>query len=493
MNLSMVRYILGYVLTVEGILMQLCCVVGLIYREAETLGFLLVGASAMTAGLLLRRKKPKNTVFYLKEGCVSTALSWILMSAVGALPFLLTGEIRGFTNAMFEISSGFTTTGASILSDVEALSQVSLFWRSFTHWIGGMGVLVFVLAVVPLSGDSHIHLMRAESPGPSVGKFVPKVRSTARILYAIYIGLTLCELIFLLLGGLPLFDSLTVCFGTAGTGGFAVRNASIGDYSVYIQWVVTIFMALFGVNFNAYYLILLRQFKAAFSMEEVRLYFIVMTCGTGAVFFSILRQSPDIFDALTKALFQSVSIMTTTGFSTADFDLWPQPARLTLVMLMFAGACACSTGGGIKISRFLILGKTVRKEFGSYLHPRSVKKIKMDGKAVERDIVRSTNVYFITYVFVFSVSLFLVTLEGQDLVTGFAAVAATMNNIGPGLRAVGPTCNYGGLVPLSKWVLIFDMLAGRLELFPMLMLFHPALLKQALERRRKPPPAGGAA
>ena len=485
MNLSMIRYILGNVLAVEGLLLAPCSIVGYLYGEAEAEVYLILGVCTLLCGLMLRWKKPENSVFYLKEGCVSTALCWILMSALGALPFVLTGEIPSFTDAFFETVSGFTTTGASILNDVEALSHVSLFWRSFTHWIGGMGVLVFVLAVVPLNGGSHINLMRAESPGPSVGKLVPRLRYTARILYIIYIALTLIQILLLLLGGMPAFEAVTHSFGTAGTGGFGVKNDSITGYSAYCQWVITIFMVLFGINFNAYYLILLKHFKDAFSMEEVRAYLLLILGAAAVIFVNILHSCQSVFDALTKAFFQVASIITTTGYSTCDFDLWPTTAKLILVLLMFVGACAGSTGGGIKVSRFLIVGKTVRKEFGSYVHPKSIKKIQMDDKPIEHDVVRSTNVYFMTYIMLFAVILFLISLEGLDLTTTFTAVAATFNNIGPGLGGVGPTCNFSGFTAFSKWVLSFGMLAGRLELFPLLMLFHPTIWKDGFFSRRK--------
>ena len=485
MNLSMIRYILGNVLAVEGLLMAPCSIVGYLYREPQAEIYLIVGVCTLLCGLMLRWKKPENPVFYLKEGCVSTALSWTLMSALGALPFVLTGEIPSFVDAFFETVSGFTTTGASILSDVEALSHVSLFWRSFTHWIGGMGVLVFVLAVVPLNGGSHINLMRAESPGPSVGKLVPRLRYTARILYVIYIVMTMIQIVLLLLGGMELFDSVTLSFGTAGTGGFGIKNASIAGYSLYEQWIIGIFMVLFGINFNAYYFILLKHFKEAFSMEEVRAYLLIIAGAVAVIFVNILHACQGAVDALTKAFFQVASIITTTGFSTCDFDLWPTTSKFILVLLMFIGACAGSTGGGIKVSRFLIAGKTVQKEMGSYIHPKSIKKIQMDSKPIEHEVVRSTNVYFMTYLMLFALFLFLISLEGQDLVTSFTAVAATFNNIGPGLGGVGPMCNFGGLTIFSKWVLSFAMLAGRLELFPMLMLFHPTIWKDSFLGSRK--------
>ena len=369
MNSSIIRYILGYVLKIEGYLMLLPCLVAVIYGERIGMYFLVIAVLCMLLGLIMTYRKPQSTVFYLKEGCVITALSWILLSLFGSIPFVLSGEIPSFTDALFETISGFTTTGASILSEVESLSHCSLFWRSFTHWIGGMGVLVFLLAIVPMSGGSHINLMRAESPGPSVGKLVPKVKHTARILYGIYLLLTVLEIIFLLTGGMPIFDALTTSFGTAGTGGFGIKNDSLMSYSPYIQWVVAIFMILFGVNFNAYYFILFRHFRKALSMEEVRCYLIIILAAIGIIFMEVIEISANAFDALTKVVFQVGSIITTTGFSTADFNIWPQTSKTILVLLMFIGACAGSTGGGIKVSRFLVLFKTIVKELNSYIHP----------------------------------------------------------------------------------------------------------------------------
>ena len=422
-------------------------------------------------------------MFYLKEGCITTSLSWILLSFFGCLPFYLSKEIPSFTDALFETISGFTTTGASILNDVEALSHCALFWRSFTHWIGGMGVLVFLLAVIPLSGGSHINLMRAESPGPSVGKLVPKIRYTARILYVIYFAMTVLEVILLLFGGMPVFDALTTSFGTAGTGGFGIKNDSFMSYSPYLQWVVTIFMILFGINFNAYYLMLFGKLKKALCIEEVRAYLFIILAAIGIIFFNILHICNGIFDALTHAAFQVGSIITTTGFSSVDFNLWPKASQSILVLLMFIGACAGSTGGGIKVSRFIVLIKTIIKELNSYIHPKSIKKIKMDGKPVEHEVVRSTNVYFITFMIIFSASVFAVSFEGKDLVSNFTAVAATINNIGPGLQMVGPTQNFQHFSVFSKYVLMFDMLAGRLELFPLLILFHPGAWKDLFAKR----------
>ena len=348
-----------------------------------------------------------------------------------------------------------------------------------------MGVLVFLLAVVPLNGGYHMNLMRAESPGPSVGKLVPKVRATARILYLIYIGMTALELLLLLLGRMPTFEAICTSMATAGTGGFGLKNDSMASYSPYLQWVVAIFMLLFAVNFNAYYLLLLRRFREAFSMEEVHCFFGIVGAAVLVIFCAILKSCNGVFDALTKTVFQVASVVSSTGYCSTDFNLWPQTARLTLVLLMFVGACAGSTGGGFKVSRLVILVKSIKKEFGSYIHPKSVKKVRMDGKPIEHEVVRSTNVYFITFMLIYVASVFLVSLEGQDLGTCFTAVLATLNNIGPGLNAVGPAANFGGLAGFSKWVLIFDMLAGRLELFPVLILFHPALWKDALASRRR--------
>lgn len=485
MNNSIIRYVLGQVMRIEGLLLLLPCFTAVYYHESQGWYFLLTAAICTIAGFLLTIRKPKSTVFYLKEGCIATALSWVVLSLLGCLPFCLSGEIPSFTDALFETISGFTTTGASILSDVEALSRCALLWRSFTHWIGGMGVLVFLMAIIPLSGGSNINLMRAESPGPSVGKLVPRMHSTARILYLIYLGMTIAEIIFLLIGNMPLFDSVTTAFGTAGTGGFGIKNDSFTSYSPYLQWVVTIFMALFGINFNAYYFLLFRQFKKAFDLEEVRYYLLIIVAAVVIIFFDIRSMTAGVFDALSQSAFQVSSIITTTGFSTANFDLWPQASRTILVLLMFVGACAGSTGGGIKVSRIVMLVKTVFLELHSYIHPKSIRKVKMDGKPVPHEIICSLNAYFITFMLVFVASVFALSFEGHDLVTNFTAVAATINNIGPGLSLVGPVENFGFFSIFSKYVLMFDMLAGRLELFPMLILFHPTVWKDLLTYRRK--------
>ncbi|MBE5939243.1 MAG: TrkH family potassium uptake protein [Lachnospiraceae bacterium] len=483
MNISVIRYILGWVIKIEAVLFILPCIVAICYGEMEGIAYLATMALCSVTGFIMTLKKPRSFVFYLKEGCVTTALSWISLGLFGCIPFMLTGEIPSFTDALFETISGFTTTGASILSDVESLSYCSLFWRSFTHWIGGMGVLVFLLAVIPLTGGSNINLMRAESPGPSVGKLGPKIRDTARLLYIIYISLTLLQIILLLFGGVTFFDALTTAFGTAGTGGFGIKNSSIAGYSPYVQWVVTVFMILFGVNFNAYYYVLYRKLRNALKMEEVRSYFIIIFVAIAIVFLCIYNNTMGVFSALRHSAFQVASIITTTGFSTVDFNLWPETAKMVLVALMFIGACAGSTGGGIKVMRFVVMFKTVIKELSAYMHPKGVKKLKVDGKPVEHEVLRSINVYMIVFIIIFTISLLLISVEGKSFTTNFTAVAATINNIGPGLDLVGPTGNFGDFSIFSKFVLIFDMLAGRLELLPMLILFYPPVWKETFTAR----------
>ena len=480
MNVSIIRYILGHIIKLEGFFMLLPCVIAVIFHENELFTYLAMAVVCILLGSLLTLKKAKDNVFYLKEGCIATVLSWIVLSFFGALPFIITGEIPHFTDAMFETVSGFTTTGASILTNVEALCHASLFWRSFTHWIGGMGVLVFLLAIVPLSGGSNMNLMRAESPGPSVGKLVPKMRYTARILYIIYLVLTIIEFIALLLVKMPWFDALCISIGTAGTGGFGILNSSCGAYSVSVQWIVTIFMILFAVNFNAYYLILFGQIRNAFKMEEVRVFLAVVFAAIILITIDISKMYNSIFDALTYAAFQVASLVSSTGFATTDFDMWPGFSKTILVLLMFMGACAGSTGGGIKVSRLVIVGKSIKKELHSYIHPKSVKQIVMDGKEVDSNVIRSVSIYFLTFAAIFVLSILIIALEEYDLVTNFTSVIATMNNIGPGLSMVGPTQNFAHFTDLSKWVFIFNMLAGRLELFPLLILFHPSIWHELL-------------
>ena len=474
MNYAIVLRLLSYILLTEGALLLLPAAASLCYGEWFVMGvFLFTAALSAALGALLHRIKTKSQIFYMREGFATTALCWLLISVVGAVPFVLTGCILNPVDALFETVSGFTTTGASILPGVEDLPKGILFWRSFTHWVGGMGVLVFLLSLLPLTGGSHVNLMKAESPGPQVDKLVPKVQSTAKILYGIYFGLTVIEFVFLLFGGMPVFESLLTAFGTAGTGGFGFRNDSFGSFSPYIQWVVTIFMILFGVNFNAYFLLLMRRFRRAAASEEVRAYFLIIAVAVGIITCNIYSMYNGLGEALRQAAFQVGSIITTTGFSSCDFDLWPTLSKEILVMLMFIGACAGSTGGGIKVSRFLILGKTLAKELKTALHPQVVAPARMDGKLINHETIRTTNVFIAAYIFIFAASFFLISLNGFDMVTNFTAVAATLNNIGPGLVKVGPMQNFGCFADPAKLVLIFDMLAGRLEIFPMLVLFMP--------------------
>lgn len=483
MNGSIIRYILGKVLKIEGALLLLPCLTGLVYQEREGFAFLTVAAICVALGQLMSWKKPTDTLFYLKEGCVTTALSWIVLSAFGALPFVLTGEIPSFTDAMFEMVSGFTTTGSSILTDVEAMSHATNIWRCFAHWVGGMGVLVFLLAIVPLNGGSNMNLMKAESPGPSVGKLVPKVKSTARILYIIYFVMTVIQLVLMICCGMPVFDALCTAFGSAGTGGFGIKADSMASYSPTIQWIVTIFMILFGVNFNAYYYIVFGKVRKALGMEEVRWYFIIILASTAFITWNILPMYGGVFTSLTHAAFQVGTIITTTGYATTNFDLWPSASKTILVLLMLIGACAGSTGGGFKVSRLVILVKSIVREMNSYIHPKSVRKVKFDGAPVEQELLHSIQVYLAVYVLLFAGSVFLISLENYDLVTTFTAVATTFNNIGPGLALIGPAGNFSFFSDFSKWVMIFDMLAGRLELFPLLILFHPTLWKDMAARR----------
>ena len=485
MNTSIIRYILGHVLRIEALLLLLPCLIAVYFQESQGWYYLFTAALCVVLGMLMTWKKPKSSIFYLKEGCIATAMSWIFLSVFGCLPFCISGEIPSFTNALFETISGFTTTGASILEDVEALSHCALFWRSFTHWIGGMGVLVFLLAIIPMSGGSNINLMRAESPGPSVGKLVPKIGATARILYGIYFGLTLLQLLLLYLNGMPLFDAVTTSIGTAGTGGFGIRGDSIAGYSDTLQWIVTVFMILFGINFNFYYYLLFRQFHKALGMQEVRAYLLIILASVGFITLNIRHLTGGLFRALTQAAFQVASIITTTGFATTDFNQWPEASKTILVMLMFVGACAGSTGGGIKVSRFLISIQSVLSELHSYIHPKAITTVKMDKKPIDREVVRATNVYFITFLLVFATSVFVISLEGHDLITNFTAVAATINNIGPGLSQVGPAANFNFFSHFSKYVLMFDMLAGRLEFFPLLILLHPTVWKDFATRKKK--------
>lgn len=479
MNYSIILKILGWVVQLEGIFFVPPAITGFLYGETkDALVYLLLGAFCFGIGSLLRLKKVPKTAFYAKEGFVAVALSWILMSAIGALPFVLTGDIPYYPNALFEIISGLTTTGSSILTDVEALSHANLLWRSFSHWIGGMGVLVFILAILPMTGGSTLNLMKAESPGPSVGKLVPKIQQTAFLLYAIYFVMTIITVIFLLCGGMSLFDSLCHAFGAAGTGGFGIKNDSIAGYSVYLQNVITVSMFLFGVNFTFYYYILIRKVKDAFRMEEVRWYFLIYLGAVALITICLVANGGAVGESIQTVAFQVASVMTTTGYATTDFNLWPQFAKGIMVCIMFIGACAGSTGGGIKVSRIMIYLKQVRKELMQQIHPKRIRVLKMDGKALDHSVVHSCNTLLMTYIVIYTISLLLICFDGFDMTTNFTAIAATLNNIGPGLNMVGPTGNFSEFSTLSKFVLMFDMLAGRLEIIPMLVLFHPATWKK---------------
>ena len=473
MNYRVISYILGWVLSLEALFLSVSAAVGGLYGERTALSFLYAALICAALGIPAVVRKPRRMTFFMKEGFVTVALCWIVFSIFGALPFVFSGEIPHFTDALFETVSGFTTTGASVVSDVEALSHCTLFWRSFTHWIGGMGVLVFLLAILPLAGGSQMYLMQAESPGPSVGKLVPKTRHTALILYALYILLSVVEFILLLCGGMSAFDAVNTTFATAGTGGFGIRNSSMADFSPYLQWVVAVFMMLFGINFNLYFLVLIGRGRQALRSEELRTYLGVIAAATLCIVLNTRTAGMRLGDTVRHAFFQVSSIITTTGFATCDFDLWPSLSKCVLVLLMLVGACAGSTGGGIKVSRVLILIKRAGEELHKFIFQGSVTKIRLEKKILDREVIHTTSAFLIVYVFIFAVSTLLVSIEGHDLETCFTAVAATFNNIGPGLSVVGPTRNFGFFSDFTKYVLIFDMLAGRLELFPMLILFSP--------------------
>ena len=478
MNYGMIRFILGWVLKVEGLLMLLPCLIALVWGEREGLVYLVLAGAAVLIGFALSRR-PKVMEIYQKEGFVSVGLSWILMSCFGAVPFVITGEIPNYLNAVFEIVSGFTTTGATILTDVEVVSHTSLFWRSFSHWIGGMGVLVFILMLIPMrNSGSHMNLMRAESPGPEVTKFVPRVRATARLLYKIYLGLTIAEMALLLVTGMYWFDAVCISFGTAGTGGFGVLNSSCASYTPVQQWILTVFMLAFGVNFSFYFLILSRKSKEAFKLEEVRWYLWLFAAAAALITGNIIGLYHHAGVSVRDAAFQTASIMTTTGFTTADFNTWPSFSKTILVSLMMIGACAGSTGGGIKVSRALIMAKSVKEEIRLLLHPRSIRRMRINGSLVQDVTLRSTYAYILSYILVYGCSLLIVSLNGFSFETNFTAVAATLNNIGPGLADVGPSGNFLGFSALSKIVLIFDMLAGRLELLPIFVLLYPSTWKR---------------
>lgn len=472
MNRKMIRYILGRMLGAEAGLLLISALVGAAYQEESTVYFLITAAVLVLIFLLTGRKKPEETTLYAKDGLVIVSCAWILWSLFGALPFFLSGSIPNYLDAVFETVSGFTTTGSSILRDVEALPQCMLFWRSFTHWVGGMGVLVFVMVLTTLDKKNSMHLMRAEVPGPEKDKLLPKSRSTAQLLYGMYFVLTMVEVILLLLGGMNLFDSLIHAFGTAGTGGFSNYADSVAHFdSAYIEWVITIFMALFGVNFNLYFFLLLGDAKTLYKNEELRTYFGIIAAAILMITVNISHMEESVGTALRHAAFQVSTIITTTGYATTDFNLWPEFSKCILMTLMVIGACASSTGGGIKVSRLLILLKSISRTIKEMLHPKSVNVVRVNGKKLGDSTIMNVYVYIVAYVVLVIVSVLIVSLDNFDFSTTFSSVIATVNNIGPGFGAVGSTGNFADFSPLSKIVFCLDMLAGRLEIFPFMMLF----------------------
>ena len=482
----MIGFVIGRILLTEAALLMLPTAVAAVYGEA-VLPFLIPALLLAVIGLALGLRSPKRSSLYARDGFAVVALAWVLMSVFGALPFVISGDIPHFVDAFFETVSGFTTTGASILTEIEPLGRGVLFWRSFTHWVGGMGVLVFVMAILPMSsGDGHgMHLMRAEVPGPSVGKLVSRMGDTAKILYGIYLAMTVMEIVLLLLGGMPLFDACIHAFGTAGTGGFSSRNISVGAYdSAYFDVVIGVFMLLFGVNFNLYYFLLIKRFRDVFRSEELRAYLLIVGAAVAAIAADIVHIYGTVGRSLRYAFFQVASIITTTGFATADFNAWPEFSRAILVILMFVGACAGSTGGGVKVARVVILCKTSLGDMRKMLHPNAVTTVRFEGKPLTDRTIRSVHLFLTVYILIFTVSVLLLSLDRFDLTTTFTAVAACINNIGPGLEVVGPMGNYAQFSPAAKLLLSFDMLVGRLEIFPMLLLFAPSIWKRRLITRK---------
>ncbi len=471
MNWKMIKYTLGRMLIIEGLLMLLPMIVGLCYQE-NIFSYIVMIVILCFLGWIMSHHKPPKTKIYAREGFIIVALSWLILSFFGAFPFYLSGEIPSYVDAFFEIVSGFTTTGSSILENIEALSYANLFWRSFSHWIGGMGILVFVVAMLPDSSGSSLHILRAEMPGPTVGKLVSKIKMTAQILYMIYLVLTFVEVILLLLGGLPLFDSLVNAFGTAGTGGFAIKNTSIAFYqSAYVDVVITIFMLLFGINFNVFYFILLKEFRSAWKNSELKAYLAIIVVASLLITWNILSMYPSFFSALRYASFQVVSIITTTGYITADYGQWPMFSQTILFLLMFVGACASSTGGGMKVSRILMVCRYGHSELRKMIHPHSVVSVDMDGRSVSKSTISGVHAYFSLYFILLAISFLLLSLENMDFTSTLSSVVTCINNVGPGFNIVGPTGNFSSLSDVSKLVLCFDMLAGRLELFPFMVLF----------------------
>ena len=473
MNKKMVLFTLGKLLKVEAVLLLLPLVVSFNIG----LSYAIVAVFVFLVGLLMSRKLPKNRNIYAREGFFIVGVSWVLLSVFGALPFMLTGEIPSFTDAFFETVSGFTTTGSSILSNLDGLSHASLFWRSFTHWVGGMGILVFTVAFIPLASGRTMHILKAEMPGPVIGKLVSKVRVTARILYVIYAALTLVQIILLILGGMPVFDSILNSFATAGTGGFSMSNEGIVYNSAYIDGVITVFMILFGINFNLIYFFLIGKIAPVLKSEELRGYLAIIAGSTLLITLNIASQYPSYLKAFRYAVFQVASIITTTGFTTTNYDKWPMFSQTILLLLMFIGACAGSTGGGIKVSRIIMLSKQAIQELKKMIHSRSVTTLNFEGEAIAPKTISNVYSYLVLYLLVFAASLLILSLENLDFQTTFSAVATCINNVGPGFKAVGPTGNFGFLSDFSKWTLSFAMLAGRLEIFPILLLFSKSLWK----------------
>lgn len=475
----MIVYIIAKMLGVEGAVLLIPAFVAFLYGESDVIQFLIVSAVLGAIFFIFGRKRPENKVIYAKEGLVIVGLAWILWSLFGALPFVLTGSIPSYVDAFFETVSGFTTTGSTILTNIEALPKGVAFWRSLTHWIGGMGVLVFVMMLTSLDDEHSMHLMRAEVPGPEADKMVPKARATARILYLMYFVLTAAEVVFLMFGGMSFYDALLHSFSTAGTGGFSNRNASVAYYdSAYIDGVITVFMILFGVNFNLYFLIRLKNWKDALKNEELHAYLGIIAGAVAIVTVNILGIYGNLVHAFRYASFQVASVITTTGFCTADFNLWPELSKVVLLGIMVIGACAGSTGGGIKVSRFLILVKSIKQEVRRMLHPKAVTIVKINGKRVGNDTIRSVYIYFISYILVMMVSILLVSINNFDFATTFSSVLTTLNNVGPGISMVGPVENFHMFSPLSKLVFCMDMLLGRLEIFPYLLLMSPELWRR---------------
>lgn len=476
MNKKMVISTLGQLTLSEAALMLLPLITSLIYGEMRAaLAFLVaIVVAALLGGSMFLLFRTENKLIYAKEGFVIVAFGWLIMSAIGALPFVISGDIPSYVDAFFETVSGFTTTGASILGNVELLSHGALFWRSFTHWVGGMGVLVFVMAVLPSISDRSIHIMRAEMPGPIVGKIVPRARQTARILYVIYFVMTVAQIVLMLLGGMPLFDSVLHAFGTAGTGGFGIKADSIASYSPYLQWVIAIFMFLFGVNFNLYYLFIMKKFRSAIKSGEFWAYVGITVGAITLICINIYPSFGSFGEALRASAFQVSSIITTTGFSTVDFNLWPTMSKTVILVLMFVGACAGSTGGGFKVTRVVMLVKTIKQELKRMLHPRSVSTVKFEGKALDRTTTASVGTYLALYLVCFVVIVLVISFEPFDFETTFSAALSCFNNIGPGFSSVGPMASYAEYSAFSKIVLSLAMLLGRLEIYPLLIALSPS-------------------